>query len=217
MKERILNYLKGALDQEEKRRFEHEMMRNEFLNQLEKLDFEEIPKKSRRFVIRRKHLLAAVIVIIAVISIVFYKKSSGISKDEIFASYYRAYKSDYSTSFFRVFPKNNLNNAYSLYDKGNYPEAISLLKTVIRCDTTNTNAYFLLGVSFIETQNYKEAIKSLSYVIGRDNYIADQTEWYLALCYLKTGQIKEATSLLNNLANRYYYQSKAVDILRRIK
>lgn len=221
MKKRLLKYLKGEMNPSDKSFFEHELMRDELVNQIEKLDVLEMEtlRKVRRISIKWEHLVGAamVLVLIGWVSFVFHSINSKISDENIFASYYQPYKSHKVSRIF--FSKNKLMIAWQLYNEGNFPKAINELKSITISDTTNSSAFFLLGLSLIEKQNFKEAIKNLTYVIDRNDNssLIEPTEWYLALCYLKIQKRSEAVNLLNELSDKYYYQNKAEDLLRKIK
>jgi tetratricopeptide (TPR) repeat protein len=204
---------------EEKRSFEHELMRNELMNQIQKHDVLELKeqKKVRRISIKWKHIVvAAVIIYIVGASLVIFQYRP--LTDKIFANYYHKYKTDNIIASRLTFENSKLTNAAKVYNEGNYQAAIIQLQEIIKTDTTNINAYFLLGISFMEVQNYPDAITSLSYVIDQNSDIMEQTEWYLALCYLKTKRIYRAASILNKIANSdSYYKSMAVKILKKIE
>jgi cytochrome c-type biogenesis protein CcmH/NrfG len=108
--------------------------------------------------------------------------------------------------------------AIKVYHKCSYKKAITQFRDIIKTDTSNTIAYFLLGISLMETQNYQEAIKNLICAIDKNDGIMEQAQWYLALCYLHTNQTKEAIKMLNNIANiNNYHQRNAIDLLKIIQ
>jgi hypothetical protein len=50
------------------------------------------------------------------------------------------------------------------------------------------------------------------------NLYLDHSQWYLALCYVKTGNYQEASEKLQAIINSgSYYKSKAKKVLRKIK
>ena len=77
----------------------------------------------------------------------------------------------------------------------------------------------LYGVSKFEEQNYAEAKKSFAKVIDNNkNYFVEDAHWYLALCYLKTGENEKAASELNFIKkSESIHSSNARKILRRMK
>jgi len=77
----------------------------------------------------------------------------------------------------------------------------------------------LYGVSKFEEQNYAEAKKSFAKVIDNNkNYFVEDAHWYLALCYLKTGENEKAASELTFIKrSESIHSSNARKILRRMK
>jgi tetratricopeptide (TPR) repeat protein len=225
MKKRILGYLKSSTDLEEQY-WLHKLLDELFQpdkgepingNQIDIIKlFNDSQKEKRRFRFNRKYLAVATVAILLGVSVVFYVNTSGTSNEKIFNSYYSPYKVDYEVIARTTINNSDFVRAVNLYDKGNYLGTINQLQKILITDTSKTSVYFLLGMSFMEIHNYKDAIKSLSYVLGRNDYYNEQIEWYLALCYLKTKQAKEAALFLNNLANKYNYQHNAIDILKKI-
>jgi len=67
------------------------------------------------------------------------------------------------------------------------------------------------GLSHIELGEFSKAIIDFKFVIKQnDNLFIDQAEWYLALCYLKTNQTKEAVNYLEKIAgDRGFFKTKA--------
>jgi lipopolysaccharide biosynthesis regulator YciM len=151
------------------------------------------------------------------ISVVFFNNPSKSQNDRIFANYYRTYKMD-NKLVYRVPSNNDYGIAYDQYREGNYREAINEFEGIIRHDTTRITACFLLGISFIEVQNYSEAIKNLAYVIDQNSGIIQQAEWYLALCYIKTRKTAQANLMLNRIIDENNcYKQLASEILKKIK
>ena len=223
MKKRILSYLKSSTNLEE------QYLLQKLLDQLFQPDPDQrepingngsdiikLLNEKRRFRFNRKYLAVATIAILLGITVVFYINTSGTSSEKIFNSYYSPYKVEYEIIARTTTNNSDFIRAVNLYNKENYLETINQLQKILKTDTSKTSVYFLLGMSFMETHNYKDAIKSLSYVLGRNDYYNEQIEWYLALCYLKTKQNKEAALFFNNLANKYNYQHNAIDILKKI-
>jgi tetratricopeptide (TPR) repeat protein len=217
MKARILKYLNEEMTQEEGSFFEHELKRDHLMYLIEKYDVLETgaQKKAKLFSFKQKILMAAGFVLLIGLSVIYSSKYSGNLNDKIFAAYYEPYKTNIRLS--RLLQDNDFSLAFRMYNEGNYRGAIKLLREINKADSANISAYFLIGVSLMETQNYEEAIKKLSYAVNRDDCIREQTEWYMALCYLKIKQKDKAILLLNDLATQYSYQNKAVDILKKIK
>ena len=167
-----------------------------------------------------KQIAAAVVTLLIVISALLFNFSKP-SHEKIFASYYQPYKINNiisRTANSGIIDK-RIDVAAKFYDKNDYLAAIAQCEQIIKTDAKNTTAHFFTGISFLELHNYQKAIDNLSFVTCQnDIFYTRQAEWYLALCYLETNQIKRATSLLNNIAHKHsYYKQKATDLLKTIK
>jgi tetratricopeptide (TPR) repeat protein len=221
MKERILSYLQGDMDADERKLFEHELMRDKLLEEIQDRNVLDLPtqKKVRRISIKRKHLMAVGLVLMMVGIWVVFKGPSKSSNEKIFASYYHPYKSENNSLYRAAATTNNFIDAVNLYDSGNYQTAVAKFQTVIKNNTTDLDSRFFMGLSFIELKNYGKAIDNLSNVINQnDIFFVTHAEWYLALCYLKINQTGKAISLLNKIAcNENEYQAMALEILKKLK
>jgi hypothetical protein len=169
-----------------------------------------------------KYVASAVITLLVVASVLFYNFSKT-SNDKIFASYYHRYEADYEAAGVNsrsdAAKVSKLINAVQLYDLGNTNSAIIQFEEIIKADPENTAAHFFAGLALIENQDYDKAISNLLFVISKNDlpYI-EQSEWYLALCYLKKDQRSQAKALLNKIANsESYYKIKALDLLKKLQ
>ena len=214
MKERIIGFLLEQMTPTEDLS-EHEHKRDQVLILIEKYDILETKKKVNCFSHRQKILLAAGLILVISLSIIFNARYSKLSNDKIFATYYESYKTNDKLS---RFPKDNdFTMGLTAYNDGNYNKAIRHFNKLTEADSTNINAYFLLSVSLMQNKAYTEAINKLSYILDKDDCIREQSEWYLALCYLKTGQTNKSIPLFKDLASQNYYQKEANRILKVIK
>ena len=77
----------------------------------------------------------------------------------------------------------------------------------------------LNGISNFEIQNYPEATNSFRKVINNNNNLyIDHAQWYLALCYIRTGdQVKAKEQLIEVEKSGSIYRKDARKILKRIK
>ena len=80
-------------------------------------------------------------------------------------------------------------------------------------------AYMVYGVSEMKNNRFDEAAKAFSTVINDgNNYYLDNARWYLALCYIKSGQTDAARNELLTIINSgNAFSKKASDILKKIK
>ena len=161
-------------------------------------------------------IAAAFVLILSTVAIIKFMANP--SPEAIFNQYYNKYEANIET---RSESKENnlLITAIQLYDKGSYTAAIQKFLHIIQTDENNTAARFFLGVSYLETKNIPKAIENLNVVIYQnDTAFVEHAEWYLALCYVRNGQKKQAVSLLTKISSsQNFYKIMALDVLKKIK
>lgn len=171
---------------------------------------------SNSWIFNKKLAIAASIIIIAILSsIVFY--TSKPLNEKLFNQYYTAYdasvitRSDNTTT-------DDLIVAIQLYDKKQYNEAIIKFDKILKIDHNNTAARFFISVSYMETKAFEKAIENLNQVIANhDTAFLEHAEWYLALCYIKTNQLKEAKKIIGQIkAGDSYYRAQASDLMAKL-
>ena len=142
----------------------------------------------------------------------------GNSSEAIFEKYYVKYEPDVITRSGNMF-KSSLENAQFQYQVGNYTEGARLLVELVSYDTQNYMAWYYLGLANIELHQPDEAINDFSKISPDwNNPHLIHRNWYLALCFIKTGQEKQAIPLLKSLsAGDGYYAERAGKILSRIR
>jgi hypothetical protein len=165
--------------------------------------------------IRRIIQIAAVFLFLLIMGTVAIKWFyAGSSKSVVFEKYYEKYDPDIITRS-ETLAGNSLEKAQFLYQTGDYTPCVGILSDIVSNEKQNYMAWFYLGLVRMEIHQPTQAIKDFlnipsdwksPYLIHRD--------WYLALCFIKTGQQKEAVSLLQHLASvRGFYSERARKML----
>jgi hypothetical protein len=100
------------------------------------------------------------------------------------------------------------------YELQNYTAALESFQK----SPNNMMGRLYSGLSNVELGEFSLAIADFKTIIKhQDNLFIDQAEWYLALCYLKTGQSKETKKQLEIIAQgRGIYKTKAQKLLNEI-
>jgi tetratricopeptide (TPR) repeat protein len=176
-----------------------------------------VVEKEKQIRINWRQIAAAVVTLMLIVTTLIFNFSRS-ANVRIYDSYYKQYKGDMvgSRSSGSVNP---MINAVQLYDKGEFNAAISMFGKILSRDATNTTAHFFMGISYMELHNYLNAIKNLSYVIdNKDIAFTSHAKWYLALCYLETGQNSKSAAVLSTLIDtNNVYKIKAQDLLKKIQ
>jgi tetratricopeptide (TPR) repeat protein len=163
---------------------------------------------------------AAAIAVLMLLGTLYYLVSRGsVNSDKIYEASFAPY--EYSGTP-RAGVRNNdisFKSALDLYSVGDYRAASSALKEYLSHTPGKTEALFILGVSEMENNNFDNAISLFKTLCSdRSNLYLDHSQWYLALCYVKTGNFAMATEELQAIVNsENVYKSKARKVIKKIK
>ncbi len=109
-------------------------------------------------------------------------------------------------------------DAIEMYNKGNYKEASYIFDEMMQENPTFIAPYFFQGITQLELGNYERAISLLSTVTSQSKDFMKEAQWYLGLCYLKTGEKNKARTYFEILSESGgFYQDQAKELLRRLK
>lgn len=108
--------------------------------------------------------------------------------------------------------------AIEKFNAGDYHGAAIGFSDAIRKDNTDITPRFFLGITQLALENYDHSINLLSEVAHYHGIYNKESQWYLGLAYLKTGDTEKALACFEPLANTPgFYQAGAEKIVRRLK
>ncbi len=141
-----------------------------------------------------------------------------IEPDKLFETYYEPYDGVMNVRSGNSEVAGLLSAAMQKYEQREFESALLLFETVLANDRNNVTSRFYSGISSMETDRFNNAEMSFNEIIQHeDNLFIEHAEWYLGLCYLKTGKIEEAEQLFSAIAgNDGYYSNQARRITRRL-
>ncbi|MGF1584159.1 MAG: tol-pal system YbgF family protein [Bacteroidales bacterium] len=141
-----------------------------------------------------------------------------IPADKLFEMYYQPYDGLMNVRSGNTQINDVLVKAMQKYEDKEFESALLLFETVLANDSENITSRFYSGISYLETERFTVAEKSFEGVIDHDdNLFIEQAEWYLGLCYLKTGEQEMAKSMFAVIAkNDGFYSKSANRILRNL-
>jgi tetratricopeptide (TPR) repeat protein len=111
-------------------------------------------------------------------------------------------------------------NANIYYDGFNYKEAALAFQQLVDEGKNNQEDWYYGALSFLSsknpTPNYGKAVRYLEQVKAqRKGWRADEVDFYLAIAYLKNGQLKESKDLFEELSKHLgMYQVEVQQILK---
>ena len=160
--------------------------------------------------------LAASVIILVGLSLynIFIHQDSS----KLFSNFYKPYSTDISTRSAEKM-KDNIQLSYYLYQEGDYESSYEMLKNYTIKNFDDQTARFYLGLNALQLQYYKLAIDEFT-MVEQDTVspFALHARWYLAMAYLKEGNIKSARHFLQKLTdedNMYSYRARK--ILKKLK
>ena len=229
-----LNWFEKELDSNSKLQAELKLQKelNEALGQNDILDLREKlnvihemvdpePKRKRMKRTLSKNwagIAAASAVILVAIGFLLTNSINPVqTAEELFDQHYEPY----------IIPTNyrsaaDINNVFHMalveYGNQDYQKALQLFEKVLIEDEFRMDVTLLTGISNLEIENYNRANSSFQKVINHnDNLFIEQAEWYLALCYLKTGEQEKAQLQFGKIiADNSLYKKEAEDILKKL-
>lgn len=178
-------------------------------DEMNKLNYQIKNKK-----VRNKWILLPVIILFLTLPIIYFMNFKN-SDNSVFRQYYT------SENILNITRGNNKSvDAIIEFQEKDFQTSSYMFKQILTEDSSNIVIRFYYGISCIEINNYLESIKSFKYIIqDNNNLYVEHAEWYLALCYLKSGQKENAIKQFEIIRNdkNSYYKKEAESILIKIK
>ncbi|MGE0090402.1 MAG: tol-pal system YbgF family protein [Bacteroidales bacterium] len=173
----------------------------------------KIPKR------RIYYAAASIALLIATGSIVYEYSKPNLNNDAIYTKYFTPYEVSVTYRSGNEEIDRVLISALEKYENKDYENAVKLFEKVLEKRSTDIAANLYTGIALMETEKYQKATKSFQTIITHNNNLfIEQAKWYLAMCYIKTGQVKKAEITLNELViNDSYYKKPAKKVLNDLK
>ena len=129
---------------------------------------------------------------------------------DLFASYYQTY--DSSVIRGRAIDSKELSEALFSYGSNDFSKADKLFSNVT---PKSAEAMFFGSICKIELDKLDEAIRDLKTLSSQNSEYKADADWYLALAYLKKGDLNSTKSLLQNMSDNsdHAYSVKALKLL----
>ncbi len=142
-----------------------------------------------------------------------------IAPDKLFEMYYEPYEGLTNVRSSTSQMTDMLVTAMHKYENSEFESALLLFETVLASDSENVTSRFYSGISYMETERYGVARNTFSGIINHDdNLFIEHAEWYLGLCYLKTGHDEQARKLFTAIADgNGYYSRNATRLMRNLQ
>jgi tetratricopeptide (TPR) repeat protein len=238
MNEKELLWFKKELEGNEKLRQEVELRRKtntilqrqdilQLRGKLQEIEFNRARRAKVKVLGKATMKYAAIIaVLIVAAGGILISTGTRLTGDQVVERYYTLYEPATTVRSLQSFDDYTsasgtgyFQKAMDYYNMHDYRNAGLLFSKVLEDDPRYIESVFLGGVSNFEQKDYPEAGRSFRTVISDNNntYIED-AEWFLSMCYLKTGEKDKARECLNTIKNsKSIYRKDASTILRKLK
>jgi Flp pilus assembly protein TadD, contains TPR repeats len=107
-----------------------------------------------------------------------------------------------------------------LYNNKEYKRALPLFEKLLLSDSTNARLRLGAGICHLELQQLDAArTQFLSIIEAKDFRLQHQANWYMALTYLKTGNVEAAQKYLNPIVvnSKADHHEEAMELMERLK
>lgn len=231
--EKIESYLDGSMSELELENFEFDLRNNNDLQrevdlhrflegELKKTDSWEFRKNLIKIgenlkIKERKKLIfwkiAVSIALVVGLSAYIWLHYS-VDNNQLFDNYYKVYPVE---DLVRGTMINKLDTTLLKYKNGEFIEAIPELNDHIKNEPHNSILKLYLGSCFLQTDQEKKAIGVLQ-GISIQNKEYETAQWYLALSFLKIGNIEETKIVLNEIVQlNGIHKKNAQSLLKELK
>lgn len=165
----------------------------------------------------RLYYSLAAMLVLAFTSILYFQNKQP-SHESLFTEYFKPYpntiplvRGEESAGL--------LESAMVEYESEKYKESLIILQNLLYREPENDNACFYAGISYLCLNDPQSAMGLLQKVVNnKRSDLADQATWYLALAYIKQGNIQAAKISLNDLCSKENdFKEKSIDLMRLLK
>ncbi len=105
--------------------------------------------------------------------------------------------------------------AFAAYDSGDYVHAINYFKNLTKNDNLDYVDFYLAQV-YLKSDSIQKSIVLFKKVIGSNKQFVEESNWYLALAYLKLEDINNATKHLKMTVAKYGYMKEEAKALLEV-
>ena len=187
------------------------------LTEIERKRAAQIPVKKRTKPVMMGY--AATIAVFILVGTILIFNGRNLTSDEIHDRFYESYEVTTPSRSQQAILNSDYSTAIEYYNIRDYRNAALYFNKVLENDSKYMESVMLYGVSNFEIENYPEAKFSFNKILDNDdNLFLEDAKWYLALCYIQTGEQEKAYDELTEIKNsESIYRKDASRILRRMK
>ena len=186
----------------------------EFLRSLE-TSLSEADEPSRKFNWR----IAASVALLVGLASTFFLWDSSPSNDELYSTYFQPYANVIEPIVRDQGSLSKKAQVFALYEQGEYEKAIDGFDAPELQDSLSvTTIRFYKANAYLKLKEYEKAKSLLLQVVDQNNEWKEESQWYLALLSLKSGNIDTTISYLKELQkNSSVFKNEVNDLLKTLE
>ncbi|MGD9993570.1 MAG: tol-pal system YbgF family protein [Salinivirgaceae bacterium] len=240
--QKILSYLYGEMNAQEKTSFEKELETDQslinelllhhevdkaiaketkiknFRHSLDAIHQEHVePRKNKIVNLQNKWYWAAASITVFSGTAIYTFSKNAQSSQKLYKNYYEVWQPGFVT---RGIETESVNEAiFALFDEQNYTACIEKIQQLDNEAKISPKIQLIHGCSLMELGKFNEAIKVFNYFESQDYTIYTETAlWYKALSYLRNDDRAMAKESLQQIAdNENTYATEAKELLKKLK
>lgn len=163
---------------------------------------------------------AAVIAVLVLLgSSVYLFNRPLISTDELMDQLNKPYEGITASRSVEADQVDNFKTGLDYYNIHDYRTAAEFFSKVLEANPGDMGSEMLFGISNFNNTNYPVAEQSFNKVItNNENLFIEDAQWYLALCYIKTKELKKAEKQLDLIKNsESIHRKDAAKLIRSLR
>lgn len=186
--------------------------RQDIKEMLSNLAAEKAKPETKVFQLRPWLAAASIALLVGLGSWFLFFNSSDLNTAELYASNF----TPYDNVIHPIERGNQLEDlktqAFTAYENEEYPEALELFKE-LHAKQNDSYIDFYSAMVLMQLNKQEQAIPLLEGYIEKEGELADRASWYLALAYLKIGDIAKSKEQLNVLVKKNGFKAKTAEEL----
>lgn len=163
-----------------------------------------------------KRIALGVFAIIIILFSYFFIFDQPKTPEKLYSNYFQSYPDFLIGDSSIMDQRNPLYTCRTAYESGQFPLAITELKKVLAANPHNHALRTYLGLAYLENnQSYSAVVYLQAAWNAKDKEYGNIAGWYLALAWLKMGEIERCVSILQDLreSDQKEFADKANDLL----
>ena len=190
----------------------------EYINTSESFSEINIQKPAVNYRISRRVVFQLAAAVFVLSLLLFKVLTPGFSGDSAYKHYYEPLEANSFQLRGTVQDANTkLQEAVDFYLSKNYKKAEPVFTDLRKLSKNMPEVLLFSGLNEMGLNNYPAAISSFNDLLAHEDQFVPETQWYLGLCYLKTGEVSKARTLLASLSETEgIYKKKAQEVLKSL-